>query len=246
MSIPKFSKILSLIGLGLMALALAPSMLADEDPPSPQRTVVKATKYLDVTDIVGLVELVEVGIAVDPKRRLVVLRGPASKIDNAIKLIDALDTPEPPWGIELLVHLVRASRVSADVEGTPADLEPSLSELGELFGYRTFKWVDTLYLFATTDLGSARVVAPVRDGGMFEVAFDRATVLYGEPKNSVRFENLSISAPLAEIVMHTNLDVREDHQVVIGKSSLKGTGSDEDLVFVVEIRLKIAPRDGAR
>lgn len=243
---PRSCKALPAAVLCLAALAFCPRSLAQEETPQEprQRTALKAVKFADVAGMVDLVRVVGVDVAVDPKRRLVVLHGPDSQMQTAIDLIDALDTPEPPWGIELLVHLVAASREPTDSSNLPAGLKSSLAELTELVGYRGFEVIDTIVLFATTDAGSAEVRGPVRDGSIFDVGFDRATVVYGEPKNSVLFENLSISAVAADIQLRTNVKVPEGHMVLIGKSSLRGTGEDKDLVMAIEIRLKATwPRD---
>ena len=131
-----------------------------------------------------------------------------------------------------------------DGAGVPADFEPALTEIKDRFGYRSFNLIDTIFLFATTDSGSARVRAPVSDGGVFDVGFDRATWIYGEPKSSVLFENLSIVAMAAEISLHTNVKVPEDHKVLIGKSSLRGAGLETDLVLVIETEVKATwPQD---
>ena len=99
-------------------------------------------------------------------------------------------------------------------------------------------FVDTIFLFATTDAGSAGLRAPVRGGDIFDVGFERATVVYGEPKSSVLFENLSVSSAASDIRMHTNVEVRDGHKVLIGKSSLRSGDQDRDLILVIEIRLK--------
>ncbi len=250
MPTPKSCKAFTQTAFSLAILASCLTAVAQEAVPPEDsmerapRTAIKAVKYADVAAIEPLVELVGVDVAVDPKRKLLVIRGPNSIMDTAIALIDALDTPEPPWGIELLVHLVAASKEPAAGQGIPADLEAALAELTELFGYRGFELVDTVFLFASTDAGSARVRAPVRDGGIFDVGFDGARVIYGEPKHSVLFENLTIQAIAADIDLQTNVEVKEGHKVLIGKSSLRGAGEDKDLVLVIEIRLKATwPRD---
>jgi hypothetical protein len=227
--------------LCLVALAFCPPSVAqEEDTGQPvARTALKAVKFIEVADIVDMVKMVGVDAAVDPKRKLVVLHGPDSKMQNALALIDALDTPEPPWGIELLVHLVAASRQPVDAPDLPAHLKTALAEVTELFGYRGFELIDTIFLFATTDTGSARVRAPVRDGAIFDVSFDRATVLYGEPKHSVSFENLSISAVGTDNVqLRTHVKVPEEHTVLIGKTGPQRAGEDRDLVLAIETRLK--------
>ncbi len=227
----------TILCLGIPTLAVS-AFAEEEEAPEPLRTVIKAVKFADVTALPELVGVLGYDVAVDSERKLVVLHGPNATMETAIKLVDALDEPEPPWGIELLVHLVSASRDTVDGSGVPEDLEESLSEVSEIFGYRSFELVDTVFLFATTASGSARVHAPVRDGSVFEIGFERATWLYGEPKHSVRFENLRVSAPAANIQLHTNVEVPEDHKVLIGKSSLRGADRDEDLVLVIEIRLR--------
>lgn len=241
---PRSCKAFPAAVLCLAALALCPPSVAQEEDTHepPQRTVLKAFKFADVTYLADLVQVVGVNVAVDPKRRIVVLRGPDSQLQTAIELIDALDTPEPPWGIELLVHLVVASREPMDSPDLPANLESALAELSELVGYHGFEVVDTIVLHATTDAGSAEVRGPVRDGAIFDVGFDRATVVYGEPKNSVLFENLSISAPAEDIRLRTNVKVPEGHTVLIGKGSIRGTEGNKDLVMAIEIRLTL-PRD---
>lgn len=245
MPTPRFCNVLAMAVLSITLLTpTLPAFGQQEEAPEPPRTVLKAVKFADVTEVPELIGVLGFDVAVDPKRKLVVLHGPNAKMETALKLIDALDTPEPPWGIELLVHLVSASRQPVDGPGVPADLEAALSELSEIFSYRGFKLIDTVFLFATTDSGSAQVKAPVGDGTVFDVGFDRATWIYGEPRHSVRFENLSVSAAAANIYLHTNVEVPEGHKVLIGKSSLEGAARDTDLVLVIEIRLKATwPRD---
>lgn len=243
MRTPKSSKAIATAAICIAALVSGVPAAAQEEPSaSPPRTVIKALKHVDVATIGHLVELVDIQVAAEPHKNLVVLRGPDSKMETAIKLLDALDHPEPRWGIELMVHLVSAFKEPVSGSGVPADLESALAELTELFGYRGFELVDTVFLYSTTGAGRAGVSAPVRDGGTFQVSFDQAKVIYGEPKQWVRFENLTIRAKGAEIELATNVEVLEDHKVLIGKSSLRG--QDSDLVLVIEARLK-APQPAA-
>ncbi len=243
MPLPRSCNALWIAVLSTVSLALCFPTTAEEKPADPPfRTVIKAVKFADVSAMVDLIKVIGFDVAVDPKRKLVVLHGPNTRMETAIKLVDALDSPEPPWGIELLVHVIKASPEPFDGPDLPPDMRTPLAEISELFGYRGFELVDTVLLVATTDAGSARARAPLRGGGMVDVGFERATVLYGEPKHSVLFENLSFNAIDADVLLQTNVEVREGHKVLIGKSSLRG--GDHDLVLVIEIELQATwPRD---
>ena len=120
-------------------------------------------------------------------------------------------------------------------------MEAALDELTELFSYRSFHLLDTVLVRTTADAGRAGVNAPLRDGGAFRLSFDTATVIYGEPKHLVRFENLHLAVDSAEIEIRTNVEIREGHKVLIGKSSIRGSEANPDLgdlVLVIEARLK--------
>jgi hypothetical protein len=238
MQTPKSSKALSIAVLALAALTLCLPAVAEDEGQAPWRTVIKTTKYASVADIAKMVKVVDVVVAVDAATNQIFIRGPEANIETAIKVIEALDSPEPRWGIELMVHLVRASKDPVDSPAIPDDMKAAISELAELFNYRGFELVDTVFLRATADAGAAQVSTPLRDGGSFGVAFDTATVIYGEPKHLVRFKNLTLSSPSARIEIRPNGEVGEGHKVLIGKSSLHDAGVDADLVLIIEAKLK--------
>lgn len=211
---------------------------ANKTTKAPPRTVIKAFKYADVKDLKPLVEVVGVAVEVDPKRRLMVLRGPAGELDTALKLVEALDTPEPSWGVDLYVHVIEASMDGDGAAEMPQDLKAAFADLTELRGYGGYELVDTLFLHAAQGSGRSALNTAIGGRAKINIRFDQLRILYGEPKHMIRFEDLSIESVEAGIDLHTNVELPDGHKLLIGKSSSRG--DDPDLILVIEARLKDA------
>lgn len=236
---PRFYKASSIVLVGLIALLFCPAAGAqDETAAVPPRTVIKATKYADVADVAPLLEVLDgVSVAVHPRLNYMAIRGGAN-LDTALRMVEALDKPEPRWAVELTIFLVAASKEKTPGSGVPTSLAPALAPLEESFGYRGFEVVHTAFLRATDSAGPARVNVPMGEHDTLHVGFGLARVIYGEPQHLVRLENLSIESAEHDISIFTNMEVREDQKVVFGTTSLRN--EKRDLVLVIEAHLEDA------
>lgn len=250
---------LTVVVMAVLCLAAFP-LAADEpggEPPSkaaaeqqgkgPPRTVIKATRFVDVREVAPILEMLDVQIRLKPDVSMIVLRGwPDGDLETALKLIEALDEPSP--SIEINVYILAASRDETGSAGISQELRAAVDKLQALFGYRGFKVLDTVFLRVlegragqvngAIDAGNgtskrtgyrfgfnSNRVAPTEDGEVFVRLNGLHFELHGEPEpGTVQHARLT-----------TDVEIREGQKAVVGKSTPAGTG--DTLILIIEAKV---------
>ncbi len=206
-----------------------------------QRTVIKATAYIDVGEAEAVLDLLDVNYALKPDQNLIVLRGEAYAVDTALKVIDALDEPRP--SIDLHVSVLSASRQGeTDV---PEEFKSVVGQLRNIFGYSGFTLLDNITL-RVLEGGAARADGAIRLGDDTErtgyhFGFRKITVV---PEDDSQDDSLNIRirglkfdvngqvAGTLRASLMTDVQIREGQKAVIGSSTPQGAG--ETLILIVE------------
>lgn len=233
----------------ILVFAICVGALHASAQPAPQaavepRTVLVELRYADAEDLRPILSVLPLTVVVKPELNVVMLRGAPDVVDTAKKVIEALDAaPSPEPSIELRGYIVAVSKESTDRTGITGDLAGVVEQLEEIFDYRGFEVLDTVYLRIRQGSGGAvrgRLEAPGNsiytlsfDRGWIP-GFDRAREDEGQP-HTLRFDGLTLRpAPEAAPALATDVEIREGQTAVIGKARLEAGG---DLILVIEARV---------
>ncbi len=239
MKFQPFDKLALKIALAIVVLATPPATAQDAGDAPKERTVIKATQYIDVEEARPVLELLPVHFALKPDQDLIVLRGESYAVENAIKVIGALDKARP--SINLRVFVLSASKQGpSDV---PEALEATVSQLKGVFGYTGFELLDSITL-QVLEGRRGRADGGIRlgeDNGRtgYHFGFDKVTLV---PAEGVRQRDIRIKKLRFEVNGHaegtlraslmTDVQIREGQKAVIGSSTPQGVG--DTLVLIIE------------
>ncbi len=239
-----FDKMAAAIALAILGLAL-PAAGQEETAPKKLRTVIKATMHIEVSEAESVLSLLDVHYALKPDQNLIVLRGEDYAIENAIKVIDALDEPRP--SIDLHVFVLSASKQgSADV---PEGLKAAVNQLSSIFGYGGFQLLDNITLRVLegrqgrADGGIRLGEDDARTG--YHFSFRKVSVVPEDGYNNIRLKGLKFDvnghvAGTLRASLMTDVQIREGQKAVIGSSTPQGIG--ETLILIVEAKATPDPR----
>lgn len=223
--------------VAILTFATALPCLAEEAPEAePPRTVLKTMTHIDVNEVRGVLNLLEVPFAIKPDQDLIVLRGPSHLLDTALKALDALDTPRPT--IDLHVSVLAAS--DGPTEGLPKDLEPTVVHLRNLFGYEGFQLLDNVYLKVLE--GREGLVAggiPLGDGAErtgYRLSFNKVSVVPDDGEVKIRLKGLKFevdgkASGVWGAGLITDVEVRAGQKAVVGSSTSQGIGQTLILIL---------------
>ena len=234
--------------LAILGLATLPAWAQEASDSKKQRTVIKATMYIEVAEAEPVLGLLEVNYAVKPDQNLIVLRGEGDAVETALKVIDALDVPRP--SIDLQVYVVSASKQGpTDV---PGELEAAVGQLRSIFGYHGFKLLDTVMLRVLEGRkgradGGIHLAEDAQRTG-YHFAFQKASVVPEDGFNNIRIKGLKFEvnghvAGTLRAGLMTDILIREGQKAVIGSSTPQGAG--DTLILIVEARAS-ADRERAK
>ncbi len=241
-----FDRLAATAALVILGLAAVPA-IAQEEKTEPNntesaasarpRTVIKATKYIEVREATEVLELLDVEFALKEDQNLIVLRGEGYAVETALKVIDALDEAWP--NIDLRVFVLAASKEGeADV---PSELESAVDQLKGVFGYSGFQLLDSITL-RVLEGRQARADGGIRLGNDSErtgyhFSFQKILVVPEDDFISIRLKGLKfdVDGPVAGSLrasLMTDVQIREGQKAVIGSSTPTGIG--ETLILIVE------------
>jgi hypothetical protein len=228
------------------AAAQEPAPDAGDGPPQ-LRTVIKQTRYVDVHELERILGMLELQIRLKPDINAIVLRGRSqSEIDTALRLIEALDVPpEPGHTVEVSAYVIEAAKEAGGNVGISENLAAAVEQLQKLFGYQSFKLLDTVFL-RVLDGRKGSVQGGLALGGdeqhtkAYQLALDRVTIIpRGDDGRLVRLDGLTFEleggGQAQRVYFRTDVEVREGQKAVVGKSTPRGT--DGTLVLIVEARV---------
>ncbi len=238
-----FDQLATTAAVAIFALLALPALAEEDAEPDIPRTVIKATKYIDVKETASVLELLDVEFAFKEDQNLIVLRGESYAVETAIKVIDALDEMWP--NIDLRVFVLAASKEGeADV---PSELEDAVGQLRGVFDYSGFQLLDTITL-RVLEGRQARVGGGIRLGDDSErtgyhFSFQKILVVPEDDSLKIRLKGLrfDVDGPVAgspRASLMTDVQIREGQMAVIGSSTPRGVG--DTLILIIEAK---APPD---
>lgn len=222
---------------------------APPEPPPP-RTVIKQTQHVDVRELEKILGMLGLQIRLKPDINAIVLRGRSqSDLDTALRLIEALDVPpEPGLTVETTVFVVAASKDGGEDAGLTEGLAAAVEPLRELFGYRGFELLDSVFLRVRdgrqgrVEGGLVLATTPGVSSVGYQLTFRRAEVIArADAERLVRFDGLTFElhgagdGQVQRAYLKTDVEIREGQQAVIGKSTPRG--ADDTLILIVEARV---------
>lgn len=204
------------------------------------RTVLKATLHIDVQDVAPVLDLLDIEYALKPDQNIIVLRGEPQSMETALKVIEALDQPRPSF--ELRLFVLSASKDKPSQGSLSPGLEKAVDQLRELFGYRSFALLDSVFLQVMEgrqgQIDGGVQLAGAAERTPYHLSFRKIHRVPEADRTRVRLDGLSfeLSAPEADsrlAQLRTDVEILEGQKAVIGSSTPGGLA--ETLVLIVEV-----------
>ena len=182
----------------------------------------------------------------DQDLRLVVVNGPADLVDSIEAIVKKYDAPPPVQkNVELTFHLLLAGP-TGDATALPADLNPVVTQLKNVFGLKSFRVLETAVLRSREGRGAetSGVMAPAAKldaNARYNLKMQHVQVTGDEKGSRIRIDNLRFNAaiPIAnsgggmqfyDAGIQTDVDIREGQKVVVGKTSVDSASQSIFLV----------------
>ncbi len=225
-----------------------PAQEKKEEPKTETVSKVFEVKPGNVERIAAALRSLLGGGAVTANREvgMVVVRTQREMMPAVEQVIRRLDTTVPAANnVEITVYLVEASREPLPGAGNiPPDLQPTVTQLRNIFAYQNFQLLDTAVLRSRSGQ-TAQINGILSFGKDMVTPYRlrlRPTVQADEKTRSVRIDDLEFStqirlgtppAPgetprvpygLTEARINADIDVKENQKVVVGKTGLEGGG----------------------
>jgi len=207
-----------------------------------QKIAIKPIAYKEASQFREFLELVGVEYVVNPTLNTITLKGIPDRVNQAIKGIDTLDTPEQT--IELTLYLVEASRTNTESISAPAGLHKAIEQLRGAFGFSGFRLLDSISLRVLSGrhgeiTSSARLGDDPERNPNYKVSFDRVRLLPPDGDTvPVRIEDLRFELTGANGLyagLRTDVEVAVGQMAVIGRSTARGL--DGNLVLIINPEL---------
>jgi hypothetical protein len=212
----------------LFALALLALPVAAQPP----ERVVKLIqlKYADPNAVNNLIQVFGAGVTVDRQMKIIGLSGTRDQVAATEAAIKQLDVPTK--NVELTVYFVTGSDSETQRgNAVPADLQPVVTQLKNVFAFKNYRLLDVLTL-------RTRTASTADTSGILSTANFPATSSFRIQSSSVaedgtiRIEGMhaGLRVPIApggkpeyaNSGIDQNIDVKEGQKVVVGRTSLEG------------------------
>lgn len=234
------------------AFAQTPASESSPERPAPEPVVtdIYEVQHADVERLASLIRIFDVAVRSDPKVGALGLRGSKDRIEAALEALRRLDVPpEPSRSVELTLWILLGSK-EPNGDDLPDDLRPVARQLEGTLGYAAFDLLDTV-LVRTRDGGTVATGGTFQASGALSVPANygldvlEANILPGDGDGgaSVRLEQLKfVLYPKLEenqtgrpTALQTDVDVRENQKVVVGKATT--SPDSQGLILVLEARV---------
>lgn len=244
MNLKPFSKHLVLTLIVALSLSHAVIAAAAQEESAPPKTVIKSLAYMEAEDLHDILDILPITFVIKPDLEAVVLRGQPSAMETALAIIENLDTPAAlNPSIELRGYILAVSKGDESVD-IPQHLHKVMTELRNIFGYTSYRLIDTVFLRTTHGSGAAVGGSASLPENVVEVSyvlgfnqawitnFDRSRT-DKETKNIIRLNGLTLRRD--QPALSTDIEIFEGQTAVIGKARLDD--SLGDLILVVEAKV---------
>lgn len=224
--------------------------------PGPRDQRIVEVKHADPSALARVLNVFPIHVVAHPDMGLITLRGTPEDVAAAAEAAARLDLPPAPTrSIEIVAHVLGASKTEDLPGGVPPDLEEVARQLREVFGYRGVELVDSVVVRAR-DRAEAQV-SGVMAAGLgeaiipYQLGFNRVSVMDGS-EDGIRIDGLLFEArintdePVGDppkgvrsrsdlVRLITDLDLKVDQKAVVGKAA--AGGESQGLILVLEARI---------
>lgn len=200
-----------------------------------------------VSAVLNILSANKVRWGADGNLRIIAVNGPVDLVDAMEAAVKKLDVPtQAAKNIELTFHILAASG-TAGASAIPPDLSGVVQQLGNVFGLKSFRLLETAVMRGRDGRGmegNGIVAIPVKVDASprYYLQIQRVSAPSAENGRLVRIDRLEfrVDIPYSKVGaqgldwlgagIKTDIDLREGQKVVVGKSSLDATGQ---VVFLV-------------
>jgi len=225
-------------------------------PPGPRDQRIVEVKHADPAALARVLNVFPIHVVAHPDMGLITLRGTPEDVAAAAEAAARLDLPpEPTRSIEIVAHVLGASKTEDLSGGVPSGLEEVARQLREVFGYRGVELVDSVVL-RVRDRAEGQVTGVMAAGPgqptiPYELGFNRVSVANGGEAevriDGLRFEAQveikarATGAPETMVSHHrlvrlvTDVEVQPGQKAVVGKAA--AGGESQGLILVLEARI---------
>lgn len=257
----------SALAVALVLAAWAAPAPAQQSPEAQEREEARAArqardqrivevKHADPSALARVLNVFPIHVVAHPDMGLITLRGTPEDVAAAAEAAARLDLPPAPTrSIEVVAHVLGASKNEDLPGGVPPGLEEVARQLREVFGYRGVELVDSVVVRAR-DRAEAQV-SGVMAAGLgeatvpYQLGFNRVSVVEGS-EDGIRIDGLLFEArintdePVGDppqgvrsrsdlVRLITDLDLKVDQKAVVGKAA--AGGESQGLILVLEARV---------
>lgn len=229
----------------LLMLVLAVAPLCGQENPNDNIARIVHLKYANPAAVYRLVQPFNVNTTPDQGLMVITLSGHRANVDAAENAIKELDVPgAAPKDVELTAYFVVGSDEATPVGSPiPSDLQSTVAALKQTFPLKSYSLLDALSIRSLA--GSAANVSGRLSGNRFTTLSVRSVTV--EPDGTtLKLDTLRahLRTPLVEGGKTTYLDsgidtdlvdVKEGQKLVIGRSSLEGSGKALFLVLIARV-----------
>jgi type II secretory pathway component GspD/PulD (secretin) len=229
----------------ILALAMAP-LRAQSQTNSEERVArIVHLKYVNPNAVRYLVQPFGASVTADEKMMVVTLNGPRSLVDAAEAAVKQLDVPSAAQkDVDLTVYFVVGSDEATPTGSPiPPDLQSTVAALKQTFPFKSYSLLDALSIRSLA--GSAAEVSGRLSGNRI-TDFSVRSVTVEPEGTTLKLERVRahLRVPMTEggktNYVDTGIDaelvgVKEGQKLVIGRSSLEGSGKALFLVLIARV-----------
>lgn len=247
--------LLALACLGLCAQEKEIPLLQKEERPEIVQRIVEL-QHQKPAEIGALLSNSGVQVRASEPLKAISLYGPKNLVEALEAEIRRLDKPVMvTWrNIDLVAYFMLTSTKGGAGGALPKELEPVARQLESIFGMRDFRLFETAFMRAregTPMETSGSVQVPVSGSGFppsnYQIRCRSTSISHMGTSRVIRLDDFrfgirvpytlpsSAQFQFSDVVLNTNLDIREGQKVVVGQSRV-GEG-DASLVLVLTARV---------
>lgn len=193
----------------------------------------------------------KVRFQVDNNLRVIVLYGPVDLVDAIEASLKKLDVPAPASrNIEVTFQMLLAAP-AGDAPPLPADLTGVAQQLRNVFGLKSVRLLETAVIRGREGKPgeTTGLMAPPNKAAIpanYSIQYSNLIVSAGDKGPNIRIDKINFAAQLphfnpgGQIQYHaatikTEIDVRENMKVVVGKSSIDAASQSIFLVVTAKV-----------
>jgi len=244
----------------LSLLAMAPILRADEkkkmDEPAPAADVeaqhwpvqLFQVKYADVSRLANVFRAFGATVQPDSDLKVISVRASKEVLAAIQESLQRLDVPQAPAkNVQLDAYLLTASGQGSSAN-IPADLEPVIRQLKNVFNYQGFRLLGTLSWRGRDGRGgsvSGLLPSVSSDSSQLtncSFGTNSVTVTSEGKEPTIRVNGLDLRLDFIvkgsgnqHAIINTSIDVREGQKVVVGKANIDNADSALILVLTAKV-----------